>query len=109
MAIQPIDLSTMYSQMNNVAKTVAHQQQGSQLTHAMQEASRVQQNSETAAQVHKTAGNEAKSTQVKDDSNGSNGSAGGNSKKRQQNEEQETPKEQVIRESYLGTHIDISR
>ena len=40
MGIQPIDLQNMYSQMNNVAKVVSNQQQGSQLTQAMQESLR---------------------------------------------------------------------
>jgi hypothetical protein len=108
MAIQPIDLSTMYSQMNNVAKNVAHQQQGVQLAQAMQETSVIQQNKELSSQVHKAADNQTETNQVKADQGGSSGgqSAGGNKKNNE--EEKETPSVTEIRESYLGQHIDIS-
>ena len=67
MAIQPIDLSTMYSQMNNVAKTVAHQQNGAQLTQAMQENLVLQQEKVRLSQVQKAAENEASAGVVKDE------------------------------------------
>lgn len=37
MAIQPIDLQTLYSQLGNVSKTVAFQQQGVPLQNAIQQ------------------------------------------------------------------------
>ena len=37
MAIQPIDLQNMYSQMSNVAKSVAGQSQTAQLADSMQQ------------------------------------------------------------------------
>ncbi len=108
MAIAPIDLQTMYSQMNNVAKTVANQQQGTQLVNAMQEAKIVRQNLENSAQVHKAADNEAKSGQVKADGHGSSNQEGFDKKQRKSDQEQ-SDKENVIRESFLGQHIDITR
>ena len=108
MAIQPIDLQTMYSQMNNVAKTVAVQQQGGQLTQAMQEAQRVQQNSEQAAQVHKAADSESKSGQVNKDGHDSQEYNPQGNKKREKEEEQLTETKTVkLREAHLGNHIDI--
>ena len=41
MAIQPIDMQTMYSQLNNVAKNAGAQQQA-QLSEAMQQQSNIQ-------------------------------------------------------------------
>lgn len=108
MAIQPIDLQTMYSQMNNVAKTVANQQQGTQLVNAMQESKIVRQNLENSAQVHKAADNEAKSGQVKADGHGSSNKEGSDNKQKKSDQEQ-SDKENVIRESFLGQHIDITR
>ena len=108
MAIAPIDLSTIYSQMNNVAKTVQHQQQGVQLSQSMQENAMIQQNQEQAAQVHKTADSEANAAQVKDDANGS-GAQAQNGRKKNPEETPEPKKMTEIRESFLGQNIDISR
>ncbi len=108
MGISPIDLQTMYSNMNNIAKTVANQQQGVQLAQQLQESKIVQQNAEKAAQVHKAADNEAKSTSVHDDAKHHSGTShGGDGKKR----DEESPEQEIleIRESYLGNHIDIER
>lgn len=112
MAIQPIDLSTMYSQMSNVAKNVANMQQGTQLTQAMQENVVVRQGQEQAAQVHKTADSQADTSRIKTDSNGANaGTYQEQTGKRQkeENADETEPSFTEIREPYLGQHIDISR
>ena len=46
MAIHPIDLQTMYSQIDNVAKQVVHQQQGAALAESVQQTNFVRQNKE---------------------------------------------------------------
>ena len=51
MAIHPIDLQTMYSQIENVAKQAVHQQQGVQLSESMQKANEIRQNMEQANKV----------------------------------------------------------
>lgn len=109
MAIAPIDLSTIYSQLNNVAKNVAHQQQGAQLTQAMQENALIRQNQELSAQVHKTADSEAKAAVVKDDSNGNGSQKFQHKNKKQPAKNEENVKMTEIRESFLGQNIDISR
>ncbi len=109
MAIAPIDLSTIYSQLNNVAKNVAHQQQGAQLTQAMQENALIRQNQEQSAQVHKTADSEAKVAVVKDDSNGNGSGSFQHKNKKQPDKNDEPVKMTEIRESFLGQNIDISR
>ncbi|WP_296022539.1 hypothetical protein [uncultured Treponema sp.] len=109
MAIQPIDLQTIYSQMGNVAKNVAHQQNGNQLTQAMQENASVQQKQEQLAQVHKTAENEAVASQIKDEAHQNNSFQNQRNQKKNQEEELEKNKLTEIRESFLGQNIDISR
>lgn len=109
MAIQPIDLQTIYSQMGNVAKNVAHQQNGNQLTQAMQENAAVQQKQEQLAQVHKTAENEAVASQIKDEAHQNNSFQNQRNQKKNQEEELEKNKLTEIRESFLGQNIDISR
>ena len=37
MGLNPLDLQTMYSQLNNVAKQAAHQTQGASLAQSMQQ------------------------------------------------------------------------
>lgn len=109
MAIQPIDLQTIYSQMSNVAKNVAHQQNGNQLTQAMQENVAVQQEQERLSQVHKTAENEANTRQVKDEGHQNNSFQNQKNQKKSKEEEPEKKKLTEIRESFLGQNIDISR
>ena len=109
MGVSPIDLQTMYANMNNVARTVSHQHQGVVLAQQLQESKIIQQNIEKASQVHKTADNEAKSSGINDEGHNSS-SWGGSGKKGGKNDDsQDAPKPSEIRESYLGLHIDIER
>lgn len=110
MGVSPIDLQTMYANMNNVARTVAHQQQGVVLAQQLQESKIIQQNAEKAAQVHKTADNEAKSSGINDEGHQGNSSWGGGKNKKKDGQAAPEPKqESEIRESYLGRHINIER
>ena len=111
MAIQPIDLQTMYSQMANVAQTVARAQEGPQLTEAMQQQNVVQKNKELADKVHRTADGDEKSPVIKDE--GQNSTSGSFTGKKRQKQNEKKPEEKSedsgIRESYLGQHINITR
>lgn len=113
MAIQPIDLQTMYSQMANVAQTVAHQQQGVQLNEAMQQQNIIQKNKEMSERVQKSADEQTQELKVKPD--GHNGNEQPKGKKRQpktdENKvtEEDGEKPDGIREEYLGRHINITR
>ena len=111
MGVSPLDLQTMYANMNNVARTVSHQQEGAVLAQQLQESRIIQQNAEKAAQVHKAADNEAKSTGINDEGQNSGSAYGqGGRKRRGQQQNEEAPKkESEIRESYLGIHINIER
>jgi hypothetical protein len=70
------------------------------------------QNAEKAAQVHKAADNEAKSTGINDEGH-QGGTSYGNGKRKNQEQSEEnqasSKKTGEIRESYLGIHIDITR
>ena len=111
MAIAPIDLQVMYSQMHNVAKLAVNQQQGAVLSQQLQEQKIVQKNLEKAVAVKKAADNESKSQTVGDGRNGGNGSAphagGGRGRESDSSDSEPTEKKQ-IEESYLGQHIDVS-
>lgn len=111
MGVSPLDLQTMYANMNNVARTVAHQQQGAVLAQQLQESKIIQQNAEKASQVHKTADSEAKSALISDEGHNSGGwGSGQNGKKKEGGSEQGSGQSaSEIRESYLGIHINIER
>ena len=105
MAIQPIDLQTMYQQLNNVSKTVAGQQQA-QLTEAMQQQNTVQKNLENATKVNQA------SNEKNVDENGRGGSSSFNQSKNQSDnknsDEEKKPKSNPYN-PYLGSIIDITR
>ena len=109
MAIQPIDLQIMYSQMSNVAKIASQQQKGGELTDAMQQNKIVQQTAEQIATVQKSASDEAKTLEVKPDGSQGSQTPSDRSKKNKEEDKPIPKKETEIRESYLGQHIDIMR
>ncbi|MFC2477413.1 MAG: hypothetical protein ACFNQG_00135, partial [Treponema socranskii subsp. buccale] len=59
MAIQPIDLQTMYSQMANIAQNAAQAQDGGRFAEAMQQQNIVRQNLEEAERVSRPASDES--------------------------------------------------
>ena len=113
MAIHPIDLSVVYTQMDNVAKFNASQNQVAQ---AMNQASLEKgaiDNLEKSKTVQEAAKNESTSTKIKKDG----GSSGGNSslyqgkgKKRRSSEEEnkKSDGQQEISDPRLGLHVDIT-
>lgn len=110
MGVSPLDLQTMYANMNNVARTVSHQQQGFVLAQQLQEAKVIQQNAEKASQVHKTADNEAKSSGINDEGHQGSGQYSSSGKKKEgSSQEEKQSQNSEIRESYLGIHINIER
>ena len=109
MAIQPIDLQIMYSQMQNVARNVANAQFQPQLTQQMKENQVIQQQQEQAKSVHRAADEESKSTNVDEDGHSGNQYGAARNKGRQNEETPPEPKKTEIREGYLGRHIDITR
>ena len=54
MGVQPIDLQNMYSQLSNVAKTVAGQQQAAQLSESMQQQNQIEKNLQEAQKIQQT-------------------------------------------------------
>ena len=110
MAIQPIDLQTMYSQMQNVARDVANAQFQPQLAQQMREMSMVQQQQERAQTVQRAANEEAQPTYVDPDGRG-----GDSQQPNRQGEPkgggESTPaaKKTEIREGFLGRHVDVTR
>ena len=105
MAIQPIDLQTMYSQMANIAQNAAQAQDGGRLAEAMQQQNIVRENLEEVDRVSRPASDEseAESRAVKNDGTSSSRGKGGGREKKDEG------RERAVRESYIGQHIDITR
>lgn len=112
MAIHPIDLSTVYSQIDNVAKFNASQNQAAQIANqqGIDKASRV--NLEKSQAVKETPNDSANAATVKQDGRqgGSSGYGEGTERKRRnpEEEEAEVPSQIVISDPRLGQHIDIT-
>ena len=83
MALQPIDLQTMYSQMANVAQRVASEGQGAALAQSIQTQGLVNQNLQASQSVQKTAANEAQTGKIKADGKGGQGQNSGGKKKKE--------------------------
>lgn len=110
MALQPIDLQTMYSQMANVAQRVASEGQGASLSHSLQTQGIINQNLQQSQSVQKTASNETQAGKIKADEKGSDsGAQSGRKKKEERQEVPEKSKAYEITDPALGVHINITR
>ena len=111
MAIQPIDLSTMYSQLDNVAKFSASQAQHSQnVGHVFQEQEALQDLQKSQA-VQQAAKDGAETGLIRDGGGNGQGAPYSNEKKkneRHEEEEQEVPTVVQLRDPMVGQHVDIT-
>ncbi|MGP1587803.1 MAG: hypothetical protein ACTTHG_05605 [Treponemataceae bacterium] len=107
MAIQPIDLQTLYSQIEKVSKTVVQQQQGSVLQSAMMMDAKSMKDLEKSKTVEETKKND-KMNGIKDQKDFQNkkNSEQKNKDSNSDFSEEETPA--VIIDPALGKKIDIS-
>lgn len=107
MAIHPIDLSTIYSQLDNVAKFNASQNQNVQNAAGIMHSVTVAQEAEKAKAVQETAKNESSADEIKDDSENSSSEEKEKSDKKENSQEEEH-KQIEITDPKLGQHIDIT-
>ena len=109
MAIQPIDLQALFSQLGNVGKTQAAIRDGQQMQAALQQAQAQQKLEENVRSVNE-AQEMGKDAGTIKDQKGSGANQGGAHKGKPQKEE--TPpkdeKSEIIRNPALGRNIDIS-
>jgi hypothetical protein len=107
MAIQPIDLQTLFTQMDKVAKTQSAEREGLAVQQAIQGAQHQKKTEEQIRAVNETQNTgEDGAEKVKD--RGAQGQAGsGNKKKEQEKAAEEETKASII-DPRLGRNIDIS-
>lgn len=109
MAIQPIDLQTLYTQLENVSKNVAFQTQGMQFKDDMQQTEKARQEFLKKQAVTKTREEEEQADSVHERKKG-NGNQTSQQMRQKKNEEQnkeETVNEIHIHDPALGRIIDI--
>jgi len=110
MAIQPIDLQTLFSQLDKVGKAQAEQKEGLQIQQALQGALDQQKTDERIRSVNETQQTGEGAERVKDRTRRREGEHKGSEKRgdgRDEGAEEEADAE-VIRDPNLGRNIDVS-
>ena len=106
MAIAPIDLQTLFTQLDKVGKAQMSQREGLALQQAIQGA-QIQKKTEEHIQEVNEAQNTGEGVEKVNDQ-GQRGAAGGKNKEKKQNEEEEPQAASVFQDPSLGRNIDIS-
>ena len=111
MAIAPIDLQTLYSQLDKVGKTYGSQAQAIQMQNAITDVEKAKQQLEEKKKISSTAMPEEEDTQRVKDRQYNNPQ---NSEKKQNpeseeemNQEEEKTKRSIFQDPNLGQHIDV--
>ncbi|MBR6079967.1 MAG: hypothetical protein IKP60_07415 [Treponema sp.] len=112
MAIHPIDLSTVYSQIDNVAKFNASQNQLAQVANQQVINKATRDNLEKSQSVKETPKDNPNATTVKQDGRQGKSSEDGQMGKKEKNpeaeQEEETVRQIEISDPRLGRRIDIT-
>lgn len=109
MAIHPIDLSTVYTQMDKVAKYSASQNQNAELAGMVNLNKSVQEDMQKAQSVQQTGKDqETDSSKIKDEKKSGENGKQFSGKNKNENEEDDVPKKIEIQDSNLGNSFDIT-
>jgi len=109
MAIQPIDLQTLFTQMDKVGKNQALLREGLQNQEALQQQQSQRKIEENVQSVNQAQEMGKEAEKIKDD--GRHNSGGGGKKEETEQEEEsnaEGLKPELIRDPALGRNVDIS-
>jgi hypothetical protein len=109
MAIQPIDLQTLFTQMDKVAKTQSEAKEGAQLQQAMQGAAQLKKQEERVKSVKQAPSQDDGTEKVKDreprrDQNPGDGKPAPKSDEPAPDKDES----EVVRDPRLGRIVDIS-
>jgi len=111
MAIAPIDLQAIFTQVEKVGKTQAAAKEGQALHQAMQGVEMQRKTEEQIRQVNETQnmGDGAEKVKDRDSHDGQKKNAGKRKNENGEEEDQESKEDApVLRDPYLGRKIDIS-
>jgi hypothetical protein len=107
MALSPIDMQTLFSQMDKVGKQEAAQKEGAALLQSIQLAKHQQQTDEKIRSVNEAQDTGDGAEEVKDRHGGQARHEGNGNPHSKENEEEKTD-DGVIRDPNLGTNLDVS-
>jgi len=111
MAIQPIDLQTLFTQLDKVGKNQAMQREGQQILESIQQIQIQKRNEQTIQSVNQTQDLGGEAETIKDEKrHGGRENPGGARERQQEDEELPGTEEErdLIRDPALGRNIDIS-
>ncbi|HKL86962.1 MAG TPA: hypothetical protein VJ861_11580 [Treponemataceae bacterium] len=110
MAIQPIDLQTLYTQLDKIGKGQIEVQLAAQANKEQGRLKNIQEAEEKLRTVYETEAGDEKSDKVHDKNSSPNTSSHQQSSKKElaTTVEEKEPKKEVISDPALGSHIDIS-
>jgi hypothetical protein len=112
MAIQPIDLQTIFTQLDKVGKTQAFMRDGQQIQESLNQAQAQRKLEENIQSVNETQNMGEEAGKIKDENRrGANANQGGAWEKTEdltEEEEEEKKKQDLIRDPALGRNLDIS-
>jgi len=110
MAIQPIDLQAIFSQIDKVGKTQAFLRDGQQIQDSLHQAQTQRKLEENIQSVNESQNMGEESAKIKDENRkGAHANQGGaKDKQEDSSEEEENGKPDLIRDPSLGRNIDIS-
>ena len=108
MAIQPIDLQTLFTQVDKVARQQSAQREGLAMQQAIQGAQLQRKTDEQIQAVNETQNTGEDGAEKVKDRGAQGQESGGGKRKEQESADQEDPEVPVIRDPFLGRTIDIS-
>ena len=109
MAIQPIDLSVMYSQMDKVAKYNASSSQGAALASSVNMSKKIQEENEQKQQVQKLSNEDVAANKINPNGKNNNQEEEKSKKEKKDQAEEQEIKSIEIKDPLIGQHIDITR
>jgi hypothetical protein len=110
MGLQPIDLQTMYTQLDKISKTAVAEQQGAQLARVMRQ-DETQKQEFLRSEIVKELQTDKEAVAAVGDrgkKNDSERQKRKNKKNTEAQEESQSAPRPALAESYLGQHIDVS-
>ena len=108
MAIQPIDLQILFTQVDKVGKTQVAQQDQQAMQHAIQGAHLQRKTEEHIQEVNETQDLGDGVEKANDRKQGNSGKSGGKNEKDRGKKDEEENKSSVFQDPSLGNKIDIS-
>jgi len=111
MAIQPIDLQTLFTQLDKVAKNQAMQREGQHIQESIQQIQIQRKNEQNIQSVNQSQDLGEEAEIIKDEKRHGGRESNGGARERQPEEEESQAAEEkrsIIRDPALGRNLDIS-